>query len=120
MISLKKLHERRKNRIRTKLRLVNEGRLRLSIYRSNNHMYAQIIDDDKSVTVVAASTVDKELKAKIQSKANKDTAGAVGQLLAKRAVKAGVKDVYFDRSGYLYHGRVKALADAARENGLSF
>jgi large subunit ribosomal protein L18 len=120
MISLKKLHERRKNRIRTKLRLVNGGRLRLTVYRSNSHMYAQIIDDDKAVTVVAASTVDKELKTKIKSKANKDAAGAVGQLLAMRAVKAGVKDVYFDRSGYLYHGRVKALADAARENGLSF
>lgn len=120
MASLKKLHERRKNRIRTKLRLVNANRLRLTIYRSNSHMYAQIIDDNKAVTVVAASTVDKELKLELQSKANKGAAGAVGQLLAKRAVRAGVKEVYFDRSGYLYHGRVKALADAARENGLSF
>lgn len=111
--------ERRKQRIRTKLRKVSGGRLRLTVYRSNCNIYAQIIDDEKSVTLAAASTKDKDIKG-IKSGGNKDAAVAVGQLIAKRAVKAGIKDVYFDRSGYLYHGRVKALADAARENGLSF
>jgi large subunit ribosomal protein L18 len=117
---LKKSHERRKQRIRTKLRKVNSGRMRLSVYRSNCNIYAQIIDDEKSTTLATASTVDKDIKKTIKSGSNKDAATAVGQLIAKRAVKAGIKEVYFDRSGYLYHGRVKALADAARENGLSF
>lgn len=117
---LKKSHERRKQRIRTKLRKVNSGRMRLSVYRSNCNIYAQIIDDEKSITLATASTVDKDIKKTIKSGSNKDAATAVGQLIAKRAVKAGIKEVYFDRSGYLYHGRVKALADAARENGLSF
>jgi large subunit ribosomal protein L18 len=120
MISLKKSHERRKQRIRTKLRKVSAGRLRLSVYRSNCNIYAQIIDDEKSLTIAAASTIDSDVKKSIKNGSNKDAASAVGQLIAKKAVKAGIKDVYFDRSGYLYHGRVKALADAARENGLSF
>lgn len=117
---LKKSHERRKQRIRTKLRKVNSGRMRLSVYRSNCNIYAQIIDDEKSETLASASTIDKDIKKAIKSGSNKDAAIAVGQLIAKRAVKVGIKEVYFDRSGYLYHGRVKALADAARENGLSF
>jgi large subunit ribosomal protein L18 len=120
MLSLKKLHDRRKQRMRTKLRRVNSDRLRLTVYRSNCHIYVQIIDDKKSVTLAAASTVDKELKESIKKGGNKEAAVMVGQLIAQRAVKAGIKNVYFDRSGYLYHGRVKALADAARENGLSF
>lgn len=120
MSLLKKSHERRKQRIRTKLRKVSAGRFRLTVYRSNCNIYAQIIDDEKAVTLTAASTVDKDIKKSIKNGSNKDAAIAVGQLIAKRAVKAGIKDVYFDRSGYLYHGRVKALADAARENGLSF
>lgn len=120
MSLIKTSHERRKQRIRTKLRKVNAGRLRLSVYRSNCHIYAQIIDDEKSVTLAAASTVDKDIKKGLKSGSNKNAAMAVGQLIAKRAVKAGVKNVYFDRSGYLYHGRIKALADAAREHGLSF
>lgn len=120
MLSLKELHERRKKRIRSKLRKVNAGRPRLTVHRSNCNIYAQIIDDEKAITLAAASTMDKDLKTSIKSGGNKDAAIAVGQLIAKRAVKAGVKDVYFDRSGYLYHGRVKALAEAARENGLSF
>ena len=115
-----KSYKRRKQRIRTKLRRVSVGRLRLSVYRSNCHVYAQVIDDEKSMTVAAASTVDKDLKGKVKNGGNKEAAVAVGELIAKRAVKAGVKDVYFDRSGYLYHGRIKALADAAREHGLSF
>ena len=120
MVLLKKSHERRKKRIRTKLRKVNSGRLRLSVYRSNCHIYAQIIDDEKAVTLATASTLEKDIKKSLKSGSNKDAAIVVGQWLAKKAVKAGIKDVYFDRSGYLYHGRVKALADAARENGLNF
>lgn len=120
MILFKNSHERRRSRIRTKLRKVNSGRVRLSIYRSNCNIYAQIIDDEKSETLAAASTLDKDIKKSLKSGNNKDAAIAVGQMIAKKAVKAGIKDVYFDRSGYLYHGRVKALADAARENGLSF
>ena len=120
MVSVKKSHERRKQRIRTKLRKLNSGRFRLSVHRSNCHIYAQIIDDEKSMTLAAASTVDKDVKKGVKNGGNKEAAIAVGQLIAKRAVKAGVKDVYFDRSGYLYHGRIKALADAAREHGLSF
>jgi large subunit ribosomal protein L18 len=102
------------------LRQVNAERLRLTVYRSNSNIYAQIIDDKKSVTLVAASTVDKDIKKGLKGGSNKEAATAVGQLIAKKAVKAGLKDVYFDRSGYLYHGRVKALADAAREHGLNF
>ncbi len=120
MASIKKLHDRRKQRVRAKLRRVNSGRLRLTVYRSNSNIYAQVIDDEKSATIVSASTVDKDIKKSLKGGGNKDAASAVGQLIAKKAVKAGIKDVYFDRSGYLYHGRVKALADAARENGLSF
>jgi len=120
MLLLKNSYERRKQRIRTKLRQVNSGRLRLTVYRSNCNIYAQIIDDEKAETLATASTIDKDIKKSIKSGSNKDAAVAVGQLIAKRAIKAGIKDVYFDRSGYLYHGRVKALADAARENGLSF
>jgi large subunit ribosomal protein L18 len=120
MTVIKNSHDRRKRRIRTKLRQVSAGRLRLSVYRSNCNIYAQIIDDEKAVTIAAASTVDKEIKTSLKSGSNKDAAIAVGQLIAKKATKAGVKKVYFDRSGYLYHGRVKALAEAARENGLSF
>ncbi len=120
MLSLKKLNDRRKRRVRAKLRKVNDGRLRLTVYRSNCNIYAQVIDDEKSQTLAAASTRDKDLQKTLKSGSNKDAAVAVGQLIAKRAVKAGIKDVYFDRSGYLYHGRIKALADAARENGLSF
>lgn len=120
MLIIKKSHERRKQRIRTKLRKVSAGRLRLTVYRSNCHIYAQIIDDEKAATLTTASTVDKDIKKTLKSGSNKDAAIAVGRLIAKRAVEAGIKDVYFDRSGYLYHGRVKALADAAREHGLSF
>lgn len=119
-MSLKKTHERRKQRIRTKLRQVNAERLRLTVHRSNCNIYAQIIDDKKSVTLVSASTVDKDIKKSLKGGSNKEAATVVGQLIAKKAVKAGLKDVYFDRSGYLYHGRVKALADAAREHGLNF
>ena len=97
-------------------------RPRLSVYRSLSHMYAQIIDDFKGSTIAAASSLDKELigKDKKSGKGNIGAAKQVGELIAKKALKKGIKRVVFDRGGYLYHGRVKALADAARENGLEF
>jgi large subunit ribosomal protein L18 len=105
-----------KKRIRSRLTGTTE-RPRLVVFRSNSNMYAQLIDDTKAHTIVAASTVEKEL---IKSGANVDGAKLVGQLVAKRAQAKGVKDVVFDRGGYLYHGKIKALADAAREAGLNF
>jgi large subunit ribosomal protein L18 len=110
--------ERRKLRVRSKLSKVSYGRLRLVVHRTNKHIYAQLINDEKAITVVAASTVEKKLRGKPGS--NKTAALSVGELIAERALKEGIKDVVFDRSGYLYHGRVKALADAAREKGLNF
>ena len=109
---------RRRARTRFSVKSAAHGRARLSVFRSGRHIYAQIIKDDDGKTVAAASSVDADLKAK---KGNlKDTAALVGKLLAERATKAGVKEVVFDRGAYLYHGRIKALADAAREAGLSF
>ena len=95
-------------------------RPRLAIFRSSKHIYAQIIDDSKGHTLAAASSLDKELKGKLRTGADKAAAAEVGRLVAERAVKAGVEAVVFDRGGYKYHGRVKALADAAREGGLKF
>ena len=91
---------------------------RLNVFRSNNNIFAQIIDDEKGVTLVSASSIDKELK--LQNGGNVEAATKVGELIAKRAKEAKITKVVFDRGGYLYHGRVKALADAARENGLEF
>ena len=91
---------------------------RLNVFRSNNNIFAQIIDDDAAVTLVSASSIDKELK--LENGSNTEAATKVGELLAKRAVAAKIKQVKFDRGGYLYHGRVKALAEAARQNGLEF
>ncbi len=116
----KALFERRQKRTRASLRRKSGGRLRLSVFRSSKHIYAQIIDDTKGITLVAASTLDKDLRGKLKTGADVSAAREVGRLLADRAVKAGVKEVVFDRGGYLYHGRVKALADGAREGGLSF
>jgi large subunit ribosomal protein L18 len=114
---------KRRDRIRSRIqRTAAQGKIRarLTIHRSSQHIYAQVIDDVKGVTLTHASTLDKELKEKLKSSANRDAATEVGKLVAQRAVKAGVKEVVFDRSGYLYHGRVKALADGAREGGLLF
>lgn len=111
------LRKKRHARIRTKISGTSE-RPRLSVYRSNKHIYAQLIDDTKGVTLVSASTLDKELS--LESTSNIEAAQKVGELIAKRAVEKGYKSVVFDRSGYLYHGRIQALADAARENGLEF
>jgi large subunit ribosomal protein L18 len=110
--------QRRKLRVRRQLRKVANGRPRLSVHRSSKNIYAQVIDDENGVTLAAASTLDKGLRAK--SGADTAAAAAVGKLIAERAVKVGVKEVIFDRGAFIYHGRVKALADAAREGGLSF
>ena len=120
MLSVNELFERRKRRMRSKLRRSAHGRPRLSVFRSGKNIYAQVIDDAKGVTLAAASTLDKELKVKLKKGTDRAAAAEVGKLIAKRAVAAGVKNVMFDRGGYLYHGRVKALAEAAREGGLKF
>ena|SRR5690606_30392636 len=109
--------KRRAERTRIRLRAVANGRPRLSVFRSSKNIYAQIIDDERGVTLAAASTLEGENK---QKGSDKDAAARVGALLAQRAIEKGVKDVVFDRGGYIYHGRVKALADAAREAGLNF
>lgn len=111
---------RRKARVRYQLRQKAAGRVRLSVFRSGRHIYAQLIDDAKGVTLAAASSLDQELKTKFKLGATVEVAQAVGALIAKRAKDAKVGNVVFDRGGYLYHGRVKALADAAREAGLVF
>lgn len=117
---MENVFDRRQRRVRFKLRKNAVGRPRLSVFRSENHIYAQIIDDVNGVTLAAASTVDKDVKATVKRGSTVAAAKAVGELIAKRAQKAKVKEVVFDRGGYIYHGRVKALADAAREAGLSF
>jgi large subunit ribosomal protein L18 len=111
---------RRTGRVRGALRRAAGERKRLSVFRSSKHIYAQVIDDDKGVTVVSASSIEKTMRAAQKTGANVEAAKAVGKLLAQRALEQGVKDVVFDRGGYLYHGRVKALAEAAREGGLNF
>ena len=120
MFSSKDLFLRRQQRTRFVLRKKGGGRPRLSVFRSSKHIYAQIIDDAKGTTLAAASSLDAELKTELKTGADVAAAAQVGKLIAERAVKAGVTQVVFDRGGYLYHGRVKALADAAREGGLSF
>ncbi|HEY9537751.1 MAG TPA: 50S ribosomal protein L18 [Kiloniellaceae bacterium] len=120
MQTSKQLHNRRKQRVRTSIRRTANGRPRLSVFRSGKHIYAQVIDDGAGKTLVAASSVDSALKDKLKRGADKAAAAEVGKLVAERAVAAGIKEVVFDRGGYLFHGRVKALADAAREGGLAF
>jgi large subunit ribosomal protein L18 len=112
------LFDRRRRRVRTALRARASGKPRLSVHRSGRHIYAQLIDDASGVTLASASTLDKDLKGK--TGATKDGAAQVGKTLAERARKAGVSRVVFDRGAFLFHGRVKALADAAREGGLEF
>jgi len=114
------LFRRRRQRVRHRLRLAASGRLRLSVFRSSRHIYAQIIDDAAGKTLAAASSLDQNLKASLKTGADAAAASAVGTLIAERAKAAGVGQVIFDRGGYLYHGRVKALADAARAGGLDF
>jgi large subunit ribosomal protein L18 len=112
--------ERRKGRVRGALRRAAGTRKRLSVHRSSKHIYAQVIDDRKGATVASASSIEKDMRTSLKTGADIDAAKAVGKLVAERAAKAGVKDVVFDRGNYIYHGRVKALADAAREGGLNF
>lgn len=120
MKSAKELSERRKLRTRYQIKRKSSGRARLSVYRSGEHIYAQIIDDAEGKTLASASSLDKELRKKLKTGANKEAAIAVGKQIAILAKKAGKTQVVFDRGGYPYHGRVKALADAAREAGLEF
>ena len=111
---------RRTAKVRRNIRRAASGRARLSVFRSSKHIYAQVIDDVKGQTLAAASSMEKTTRDGGKTGANIDAAKAVGKLLATRAVEKGIKEVVFDRGRYLYHGRVKALADAAREGGLSF
>ena len=114
-------HEiRRKERVRRSIRARAYGRPRLSVFRSSKQIYAQIIDDERGVTVVAASSLEKANRESLKSGANIDAAKVVGKLIAERAVAKGIKAVVFDRGAYMYHGRVKALAEGAREGGLDF
>lgn len=120
MMKSRQLFERRKKRNRFQLRKRGGGKPRLSVFRSSKHIYAQLIDDGEGRTVVSASSLEKELADKLKTGADKDAATEVGKLIASRAKDAGVEKVVFDRGGYRFHGRVKALADAAREAGLNF
>ena len=114
------LRERRRERLRYQLKQKSAGRPRLSVFRSGRHIYAQVIDDAQGRTLAAAGSLDAGLRKDLKTGADKSAAAAVGKLVAERAVAAGVTAVVFDRGMYLYHGRVKALADAAREGGLAF
>lgn len=120
MFTPKERYIRRVNRTRAALRKKSRGRLRLSVFRSGKHIYAQVIDDTKGATLAAASSVEKDLRGSLKTGADVNAAAAVGKLLAERATAAGVADVVFDRGAYQFHGRVKALAEAAREGGLKF
>jgi large subunit ribosomal protein L18 len=111
---------RRRRRLRYQLKQKSGGRARLSVFRSGRHIYAQVIVDAEGKTVAAASSLEKAMRDSLKTGADKDAATAVGKLVAERAIAAGVTEVVFDRGPYLYHGRVKALADGAREGGLSF
>ena len=118
-ISRKQQTQKRHRRLRRHL-AGTAARPRLAVFRSNNHIYAQVIDDDAQSTLCAASTLDKDLRTSLKNGATCDASVAVGELVAKRALAQGIQQVVFDRGGNLYHGRVKALADAAREAGLQF
>jgi large subunit ribosomal protein L18 len=119
-MDVRALRERRKRRLRFSLRQKSGGRLRLSVFRSQKQIYAQIIDDTRGVTLCAASTLEKALREKLRTGADREAAAAVGALIAERARALGIDKVVFDRGAYLYHGRVKALAEAARAGGLDF
>lgn len=112
--------ERRKSRVRRTIKARAGERPRLSVFRSDRNIYVQIIDDDSGRTLAAASTLEKDIRSRIANGGTAEAAAAIGTLIAERGVKAGVSAVVFDRGAYIYHGRVKALADAAREGGLSF
>lgn len=115
-LSPREVMQKRAQRVRLRLKKVSNGRPRLSVFRSSKNIYAQVIDDEQGVTIVAASSLEDGGK----RGSDKDAAATVGKLIAERALEKGLKEVVFDRGGYIYHGRVKALADAAREAGLNF
>ena len=114
------LYNKRKKRNRNALKKKSNGRLRLSVFRSSRHIYSQIIDDVQGTTITAASSLESNIKKQFKNCGTKEVATIVGKLIAEKAIKQGVKKVVFDRGGYIYHGRVKNLADAAREGGLIF
>ncbi|OAB56092.1 50S ribosomal protein L18 [Phormidium willei BDU 130791] len=120
MLNKFRVLRRRARRVRDDLRKKSRGRPRLSVFRSSKHIYAQVIDDTQGITLASASSLEKDLRGQLKTGADKSAAETVGKLLAERAKAKGVEQVVFDRGGYLYHGRVKALADAARNGGLSF
>lgn len=120
MSKAKLVYDRRRDRARSSLRRKSAGRVRLSVFRSSQHIYVQVIDDAAGKTLASASTVEKDLRSSLKSGATTEAAAVIGKRVAERALAAGVKEVVFDRGGYVYHGRVKALAEAAREAGLSF
>ncbi|CAN7267694.1 MULTISPECIES: 50S ribosomal protein L18 [Sinorhizobium/Ensifer group] len=120
MASRKDTLVRRANRVRRQIKAVANGRPRLSVHRSSKNIYVQVIDDVAGKTLASASTLDTDLRSSLKTGADAAAAAAVGKLIAERAVKAGVKDVVFDRGAFIYHGRIKALAEAAREGGLNF
>ena len=120
MLRKQELFNRRKKRSRVKLRRLGGGRPRLSVFRSGKHIYAQVIDDGAGRIVAAASTVEKETRSEFKNGSNKEAAGRIGKTIAERAIAAGITEVVFARGAYKFHGRVKALADAAREGGLNF
>ena len=120
MATVKDRTLRRKATVRRAIKRAAGTRLRLTVFRSSKHVYAQVIDDTKGLTLASASSIEKTMREGMKTDANINAAKVVGKLLAERALQKGIKDVVFDRGGYLYHGRIKALADAAREGGLKF
>ena len=120
MLTAKQMAGRRRRRVRQQIQRKSKGRPRLSVFRSSKHIYVQVIDDRRGLTVASASSLDTTIRGQSKSGADKSAASEVGKLIAERAKAAGVTEVVFDRGGYLYHGRVQALADAAREAGLVF
>jgi large subunit ribosomal protein L18 len=120
MLTSVQMRLRRRKRVRSRLKRKSNGQPRLSVFRSNKNIYVQVIDDASGETLVAASSLDKELRPSLKGGWGKEAASAVGKLVAERASAKGLTEVVFDRGSYLYHGRVKALADAAREGGLKF
>ncbi len=120
MLSSREKHQRRAQRVRSRLRKLANGKPRLSVSRSSKNISVQLIDDAQGKTLAAASTLEAEFKSASKTGASREAAAEVGKLIAERAKDAGVKECVFDRGGFLYHGRVKALADAAREGGLEF
>ena len=119
-MNLKDKNILRQTRIREKIKKSANGRYRLSIFRSSKNIYAQIIDDDKGKTLLSSSTLDKKIKSKFKNTGNKEAASEIGKILGEKAKEKGIKKVIFDRGKYLYHGRIKVLADSARKAGLDF